>query len=209
MEQVFFLDLGQQRQHKASRCFSLWGQCRDICIFLNSTMQHKLAKSLFKATQPSKGEKHPAVPPCPALPVGPGPVGDAGIRQQCPPALPLCSGSGTLSASLLPHSITAGIQTSPFLMNCFLQLEAETPRVPRINPSMSTLHRAVGVRAACPQELSWGHVSPHEGPWLVPGTAVNAGATFLAAQWHHARLSGGISITSWLSGISTGSTNLS
>lgn len=68
---------------------------------------------------------------------------------------------------------------------------------PRINPSRSTLHRAaaVGVRAACPQELWWGHVPPHEGPWLVPGAPVNAGAVFLAAQWHHAGLSGGISVS--------------
>lgn len=43
---------------------------------------------------------------------------------------------------------------------------------------MTTVHRAaaVGVRAACPQELWWGHVPPHEGLWPVPGAAVKAGA---------------------------------
>lgn len=76
-------------------------------------MQHKLAKSLLQATQPSKGEKYPAVPPCPALPVAPGLVGDAVIRQQCPPAgyLPLCSGCGTLGGQPAPHIITPVIQT--------------------------------------------------------------------------------------------------
>ncbi|KAJ7404851.1 hypothetical protein BTVI_70910 [Pitangus sulphuratus] len=38
-------------------------------------------------------------------------------------------------------------------------------------------------------------MEPHEGPWLVPGILENAGAVFLAAQRHHARLSGGISIS--------------
>lgn len=58
---------------------------QDICIFLNSMMQCKLVKSLLQAMQPSKGEKHRAVPPCPALP-DPGLVGNAVIRQQCPPS---------------------------------------------------------------------------------------------------------------------------
>lgn len=163
----------------------------------------------FQSHTAFKGRKTSSCATMPCSASGPWACGRCRDQAAVPPSIAPVFWLWDPQCQPAPHSITAGIQTSPFFMNCFLHLEAETPRVPRINPSMSTLHRAVGVRAACPQELSWGHVSPHEGPWLVPGTAVNAGATFLAAQWHHARLSGGISITSWLSGISTGSTNLS
>lgn len=75
----------------------------------------------------------------------------------------------------------------------------------RMNPSMAALHTpaAVGVRPASPQGPWWGHVPPYEGPCLClrgwaaasPRDTVKAGAVFLAAQWHHAGMSGGISIT--------------
>lgn len=52
-----------------------------------------------------------------------------------------------------------------------------------------------GVRAAGPQGPRWGHVPPRKGLGLLPRGLMKAGAVFLAAQWHHVGLSGGISIS--------------
>lgn len=76
---------------------------------------------------------------------------------------------------------------------------------------MSTLHRAaaVRVRAACPQELWWGHVPAHEGLWLVPGAAVK----LVLFSWQHGGIMSGCQeaspSTSQLSGTGAGSTDLS
>lgn len=54
---------------------------------------------------------------------------------------------------------------------------------------------ATGVRAAGPQGWRWGQVPCREGPRLLPRALMKAGAAFLAAQQHHARLPERISIT--------------
>lgn len=126
-----------------------------------------------KATQPSKGEKYPAVPPCPALPVAPGLVGDAVIRQQCPPAgyLPLCSGCRTLGGQPAPHIITPVIQTSPFLMSWFFSSGSRNTSTPQ-DKSLHD-HSAQGCSCGGEGSLSPGAVvgtratprGPVAGPW--------------------------------------------